>query len=405
MSKKLEETELRSEQVQDILSHVPNWMIRYGNLLFLGLIILFLLLSWLIKYPDTITSEALITTQIPPQKEYAKISGKIANILVENNEEVTQNSILAVLENTANINDMYLLKGIVDTIQLNTKSFAFPIDELPILFLGDVDADFALFENNYSQYLLNKQLKPFSNEAIANQTSLSELNARLANSKAQLELNKSEVEFVKKDLERDKELYKKGFISQVEYESKQLAYVQAQRNFKNYEASISTIRESISNAKKIAIGSDINKTREEINLFKNVLQSFNQLKKAIKDWEHNYVLKSNINGTVSFLHFWNENQTVNTGDLVFTIIPKENSSYIAKIKTPSLNSGKLKIGQQVNIQLENYPEAEFGRLSGKINYVSVVPDKEGYYLIDVLLPRVLVTSYHKEIVFKQEMKG
>lgn len=45
------------------------------------------------------------------------------------------------------------------------------------------------------------------------------------------------------------------------------------------------------------------------------------------------------------------NQTVNQGDLVFTIIPSENASYIAKLKTPAKNSGKIKVGQRVNIKL------------------------------------------------------
>ena len=34
-----------------------------------------------------------------------------------------------------------------------------------------------------------------------------------------------------------------------------------------------------------------------------------------------------------------------------------------------------------------------------------MPDKDGFYLIDVSLPELLVTSYNKEIEFKQEMRG
>src|SRR5690606_872258 len=140
------------------------------------------------------------------------------------------------------------------------------------------------------------------------------------------------------------------------YENKQLEYAQAERNYKNFESSISQIREGISNARKTSKGTEINRVKEEITLLKNVIQSFNQLKKAIKDWEHLYVLKSNINGNVSFLNYWNTNQTVNQGDLVFTIIPSENSSFIAKLKTAAHNSGKIKVGQKVYIKLENYPD-------------------------------------------------
>ena len=35
----------------------------------------------------------------------------------------------------------------------------------------------------------------------------------------------------------------------------------------------------------------------------------------------------------------------------------------------------------------------------------MVPDKDGNLLIDVALPNGLLTSYNKQIVFQQEMKG
>jgi len=391
--------------VQEILTKVPHWMIRWGNALFLTLILLLLFLSWFVKYPDIIQSEALITTQIPPQKEYAKITGKFDAILVKDNEEVKQNQPLAVIENTANYNDVFKLKSIIDTIKVTNKSFQFPLDSLPILFLGDIESQYALFENSYIQYRLNKQLQPFKNEALANQFSISELNGRLRSLQSQKTINKTELDFKQRDLERNKTLFEKGIIATQDYENKQLEFAQAERNYKNYESSISQMREAISNAHKTSKGSEINRIKEEMVLLKNVIQSFNQLKRAIKDWENRYVLQSNINGKVSFLSYWNTNQTVNQGDLVFTIIPSENSSFIAKLKTPPQNSGKLKKGQKVNIKLENYPDTEFGVLKGIVKTISLIPNKDGLYLIDVKLPKELITSYNKKLDFKQEMRG
>ena len=405
MSKKLEDIELRSEQIQDILSYVPHWMIRYGNLLFLGLIILFFSLSWLIKYPDVIVTEALLTSKIPPEKLIAQRTGKLETILIKDNDFAHKNSPLAIIENTSNFEDVYTLKAIIDTIKINTKSFTFPVHELPVLFLGDIDTQYALFENNYIQYTLNKDLQPFSNEALANKSSISELHRRLRNSKEQLVLNQNELNLKKSKLERNKGLYNKGIIAKLEYENNQIEYAQAERNLKSFESSISQIRESISNANKSSKGNEINRTKEEMMLLKRVIQSFRQLKKAINDWETQYVLKSNIDGRVAFSNFWRTNETVNKSDLVFTIIPTESSTFIAKLKAPANNSGKLKIGQSVNIKLENYPEAEFGTLQAKVNHISRIPDSEGFYLILAELPKDLITSYKKSIEFKQEMRG
>jgi multidrug efflux pump subunit AcrA (membrane-fusion protein) len=397
--------EIRSEEVQEILSFVPNWMIRWGNALFLFLIVLLLTLSWFVKYPDIVIAQAVITTAVPPQKEYAKTSGKIDTLFVVDAQKVVVNQPLAIIENTANYTDIFFLKSVIDTITIQKQAFSFPLERMPILFLGNVETSYAIFENNYIQYILNLELDPFSNESIANKVTALELKRRLGNMQSQRELNKRELEFKQKDLKRSKLLFEKGVISAKEYETKQLEYIQTERSYKNMIASISQVREAISNSKKTSKGTEISRIRQEMTLLKSVIQSFNQLKKSMKDWEMQYVFKSKMNGTVSFLNYWSQNQTVLQGDLVFTIIPKENSSFIAKLKTPAQNLGKVRVGQTVNIKLQNYSEYEFGVLKGIINNISEISNKDGFYTIDVSLPDKLITSYNKKIVFRQEMRG
>jgi len=405
MPNKLEEIELRSEEVQEILSKIPNWMIRWGSTLFFALILLVLSISWLVKYPDVLENETVITTQIPPQKEFAQITGKLDSIYVQESQTVEKNKVLAVLENSATTEDVYYLKSILDTLKIKERIIDFPINEIPILLLGEIETAYATFENNYTEYELNKALRPFNNEAMANQVSLNELKVRLQNMQSQYTLNQSELKLKLKNLERNKSLLDKGVISQLDYENNQLELLTAEKGLKNLEASISQTREAIGNANKNSKGTEITRTTEESKLLRNTLQSYNQLKKSINDWENLYVLKSEINGKVSFLNYWSNNQTVNQGDIVFTIIPMKNKSYVAKVRAAALNSGKIKVGQKVNIKLQNYPETEFGMLKGHVSHISLTPDKEGLYLVDVSLPKKLITSYHKEIVFQQEMSG
>ncbi|PKH50666.1 HlyD family secretion protein [Tenacibaculum sp. Bg11-29] len=400
-----QEIEIRSDEVQEILSHVPNWMIRWGNTLFLGLILMLLFITWFVKYPDVISSEVMVTTSFPPEKIYAKSTGQFEVFLTSEDKNVYVNEILAVIENSASYKDVLLLKSITDTITFHHNQFSFPIEKLPFLILGDITTSFSQFENDYSEYILNNKLTPYKSETFANRMSVIEAKGRLQILLSQKNLNRKELEFKEKDLNRNKKMFMQGVISAKEKEQKEIEFLQSKRSYKGLEASISQIRELINNSAKNLEGTSIKKTQNDTRLKKKAIQSFLYLKKAIKDWEKQYALTSSINGKVSFLSFWNKSQTVKTGELIFIIIPTKNNSFIGKIKAPAANSGKIKKGQKVQIKLLNYPSDEFGELNGKVLSISQVPNLKGNYLIDVELPQDLKTTYDKKIAFRQEMKG
>ena len=400
-----EELNIYSEEVKDVLANPPKAIFRWGNTLLLVFISILLFLSWLIKYPDIVIGQAILTTEIPPQKEFARVSGKIDSLFVKNYQVVKPNTPLALIENTANYSDVSYLKSVLDTLNINPHSFSFPINEMPMLFLGEIENQFSLFENSYVQYVLNKESNSFLNNDLANKYALSQLNYRLQTSINQEELNKEELIYKRKDLERTEKLFGKGVVSAQEYENKKLELLQADRALKNMSVSISQIKENISNTNNLKKQTTITNASEEINLLKAVIQSLDQLKFAIKEWELKYLFKSNINGKVSFMKVWNKNQSINSGDFVFTIIPKNHSSYICKVQAPILNSGKIKLGQDVNIKLSSYPDNEYGVLKGKVQDISLMSNNEGMYLMDVTLPEKLITTYNMEIDFKQEMQG
>ena len=397
------EIELRSEEVQDILTKIPHWIIRWGSLVVLIILLLLFLVSWMVKYPDIITTEITITTQIPPEKLVAKTSGKIQAILIDDKAKVNENTPLAVIENAANYKDVFLLKTITDTISLSNSKF--PFDKLQAAQLGEIENSFAMFQKEYIASELNKQLQPYKVESSAQNFEAKQLRDRLQLLEGQKEINQSELQLLKVDIERYEKLFKKGVISAQEIEKQRLVYLQAEKNYKSLLSSISQLKSSINELNRSSKTTIINESTTSINLERSVMQSFYQLKKAIKDWELNYVFRSSVKGTVSFLQIWSENQTINTGENMFAIIPSTEKGYIGKVKAVAQNSGKLQIGQKVNIRLANYPDREFGVIEGKLKTMSLTPDKEGNLLLDIELPNGLKTSYKKQINFQQEMTG
>ena len=403
--KDIENIEIRSEEVQEILGQMPKGILRWGNSTLLSLIVLLFILSWFIKYPDILTAEAILTTAIPPQKEYAYSTARIDTLLVTDQQEVIQNQALAVLENPAVFLDVYFLKKICDSIMVMNSSFYFPMEDLPILFLGEVETAFASFENNYEQYTLNQKLLPFEREEVYKQYALSESKRRLENLQVQYQLNKVELNLKRKDQDRYQSLFENNVVSEQEYEQKQLEFLQSERNFKSLGLQISQLKEALEQAKFSTNATQIDQTREEKKLLRNVIRSFQQLKKAIEEWEQKYVLKAEIEGKVTFLDVWAKNQWVQAGQHVFSIIPKASTDYVAKLKIPAFNTGKLKVGQTVHLKLINYPENEFGILSGTVSKISLTPNAENQYLLDVEVEAPLITSYKKQIPFTQEMQA
>lgn len=397
--------ELRSEEVQDILTKVPHWMIRWGTVLIFVIIFMLFFVSWFIKYPDVVTTQIVITTNIPPEKIVSKSSGRIEAILVKDKSIVSENSTLAIIENTANYKDVFLLKKIVDGYNVNDASKTFPFALLKNAQLGEIESAFAVFQKDYQAEQLNKNLQPFEVENRAQNSEKVQIKERLEILQQQKVINESELQLQKNEIARFETLYNKGIISAQEMEAKKLSYLQAQKSYKGLLTSISQLRSSLIDNSKLSENSQISGTKEEVTLGRNMAQSFYQLKKVIKDWELAYALKSSVSGVVTFLQVWTENQTINVGDNVFSIIPNTKNGFVGKVKAPALNSGKIKVGQVVNIRLANFPDREFGVLKGKIKNISLVPDKDGNLLLDVALPNGLQTSYKKQIVFQQEMKG
>jgi multidrug resistance efflux pump len=406
MPENTEEIEIRSEEVQEILSHVPNWMIRWGNTLLLVFVFMLLAISWFVKYPDVIETQIMITTTNPPQKLFANVGGRFDVFLVSDNDTVQKETPLAVLKNPANYKDVLFLKSIIDTVTIEkSKDFFFPINEIPPLVLGSLNASFSKFESDYYEYDSNNKLNPYQNQYVANQFSLISARGQLKTTEDQKRLAEEQYRLQKKDLKRQKLLLEKGAISQKDYESKRLEVLSAESNLKNLESSIAQMKQNISNSTKTLKGDDIKQQQESNRRIRAVRQSFLQLKKDLSEWEEKFVLKSNIDGQVTFLSVWDKNQTVAAGDLVFTVIPTEERSYVGKIQAPAANSGKIKEKQKVQIQLANYPSDEYGELNGEIASITLVPNQEGNYLIDVNIDKELRTSYGKKISFRQEMQG
>jgi multidrug resistance efflux pump len=394
-----------SEEVRHILSTPPKSIFRIGNTIVFSFILILFILSWLVKYPDIVVAQASLTSLVPPDRVYARTTGRIDTILVANNTKVNKGQPLAVIENTADFKSVTYLKSIVDTLDIQKLQFDFPYEKCNDLELGSIAVDYANFENDLRNYQQLLSLKPYLVEKDYQRNELLQQNRRLRNLRQQLTYAEEELALEKAKLQRSKDLFKKGVIAKQTLEEAELIYLQQQKNFSTLQNQISQLESSVIDLKTNQKTTIINQTKDEINLYRNLLNSFNQLKRSIRDWELMYVLESSIEGNLTYINFWRSSQYISLGELVFSVLPSQRGSYIVRARASGLNTGKLRVGQKAIVRLSNYPDREFGVLEGKLTNISKIPDSEGFLILEIALPKQLTTSFGIELEFQQEMVG
>ena len=309
-----------------------------------------------------------------------------------------------VLQSSGNHQDILKLKNKIDSAGQN-QIFSFPVNEISKYKLGELQSDYNVFSKALEDEKLFSRLQPYAPENLAANQSIIENKNRISILKQQRNLENSKFNLSKKNYDRSQTLFDQGVISKMELENEKIKYLQAEQNLKNINISLSQFEESINNLNKTKSGASINSEKDKINYSSAALQSFEQLRKSLKQWELAYLITSSTNGKVSFQQFWGENQFLKAGDVILSILPSEKTAIVGRMFVPTVNSGKIIPGQKVLIRLDNYRYQEFGIVEGKVQNISLTPDKDGNYYVEITLPKGLETSYNKTLPFDKELKG
>ena len=396
-----------SLRFKEILAKPPVYLIRLGTS-FIAIFILILLIgTHLISYNDIISSSILITSDNPPISLKAKTTSKIAKIFVESNQRVKKNDFLAVVDNTADHRDIYYLKDKISDFEYNMIS----IDSMRQLFpsnlnLGDIQIAYGNFISKYQGFILFNNLVPNERESELIEKKINELH-KLQNKQKEVLIGfEKSLELSIKSYNRIEKIYNKGVVSLDEYEEASRKIQNERNGFEEYKNDLLNTKISITNARNQLINSDI-KGEEMSNMnIQQLEEAVQNLKKEILDWENNYMFISPIEGKVTVFGIWKQFQNINSGEVVFAVVPEKIHEIIGVVKLPIENSGKVRIGQKVIIKLQNFPYHEWGSIKGEVSYISNIPNQgsDTFYTLYVSI-KDLTTSFNKTIEFRQEMYG
>ena len=370
----------RSDEVQEIMNFVPHWIVRGGITIVFITILMLLGVSWLIKYPDVIKARVTVMSQTPPIKVVARSTGKLT-LYVKDHDAVIPGSTLAVIENPANIEDVFELKKKMERFKSFLKN---PESITNIVF--DRTASLGQLQDTYAEFIKDINSLTLVIQHENDDENVGDISPTYGDKISKLVYQKvllfKEVKLAEKKYIGGKILFGKGLISEME-----LADIEVE-----YQKKLDTMA---------YVDGDIKYIKNNLSL--SIQLTYKRLESQLAEWNYKYVLTAPIKGNVSFFDFWSNNQFINAGDDVMTIVPPSHN-IIGKVYLPVAGSGKVKKGQKVYIQCDNYPCREYGFVKGEVASISLMPQND-QFLVNVELPEGLNTTFNKDLDFKQEMNG
>lgn len=397
------EVELRSEEVQEVMGAVPRWILRSGITLLACVVGVLIFGSWLFKYPQIITTPMVLTTSIPPAGLVAKISGKITTLNVSDQQNVKAGDCLAILENAAKYEDVYSLKSGIQTIRMDVNSENKIGLNQKDLQLGSLQGTYSAFLLNLDSYNQFLDLNYYPQKIKSMQKLIAANRLHYKSMLKQSEIVGQQHELEKKAFSRQNYLRNQNMISEEESDKAKNTLLQSDLAVQNMHSNIENMQIQLSQMEANLLDIQQQYTDKKNSLISQLNIGLNQLETEIRNWELNYLLISPITGRVTFTNYWTVHQNVSAGDVVFTVVPAENTELVGKAQLPIASSGRVKVNQSVNIHFANYPDNEFGMVVGTVKRISLIPTKEGNYVVEISFPNGLTTTFGKKLLLSQEM--
>ena len=396
-----------SQYLSEVLKAPPSWILKWGQTMLLLLTLSLISLTHFVRYPQRVGAELMITTPDPVLPVISRSEGKISELLIQENQFVRKNQPLAIIHSPADYQDVLNLKekieetNLLRVSQLNKKAFIWLDHQFS---LGPIQSDYVAFEKIASEYLTFLELKPNLRQKQSIILEIQRYQNLLSAKKGQLQTAKRKVELSRKDYNRHRELLESRAISDKEYEDNEQVYLGYRQELEACQAEISRINVQIAKLESQYDMIEIDYTETVNKLKVKFTGCREELKAAIKEWEEKYVLTASRQGRVVYSNFWANQSAVKEREEIFSIIPENQNTVVGQMRVPVENSGKIKVGQSVDIYLSNYPEKEFGKLRGKVISISQIPKKSRYNVV-VSLNEEMISSYGIKIPFQHNMQG
>lgn len=385
MAKKtLMDEDIHSEDLQEIISKPPSWLLKRGITFIVLTIFMLFGLTFFIRYPEVVPVSMKFNTSSAPKVLTGKVTGNLVKILVKDGTAVDKNTDIAYLESVADHHQVLHLLDKMKQVRSSTieladlKDIVTPTE----LELGEVQNSYQNFYLAYLNYVaINKEgIYQKRKNFIQNEVKyINEQNQRIQQS---FDLQKRELALAEEEYAKYQILAEKKVISQLELQQKEALLLAKRQSIPQTENTI--IGNQSSRLSKDKEMSEINNQMFEEE--KKFYQSLNTFISDAENWKKQYVISSPAKGTLIYGDFLQENQLIKMGEELFYVNANKDD-YYGEIMIPQSKSSKVKVGQEVLIKVQSYPYQEYGYLRGRIDYISDIPIRDSVFFSKVILNR------------------
>lgn len=398
--------ELRSEEVNEILTQIPSSLIRWGTTATLFVVIVIIVSSYLIKFSETIQGSIELTTLHPPVNLVNNIQGKIIALNYPNKSTVKKGSLLASIENLSTQQE-------VDSFAALFSQFDYQTNQLPSAAfnkkwnLGEI-------QNKYINFLIAlEELELFQKnslefKSIEHIKKQIENTYKLANTlNGQKAKNNRELTILRERLENDEKLFNRGIISKRDLEASESSFLRKNTEIDNFTMSIQQNISKVQELEKQINDLQISFSDKNGAKLAAVSSSYNELNQQFEKWKQTYGIYAPFDGKINYLIPLVVGQYIANQTELFTLVAGEDTNMVilGKALVTANGLGKIEKKQNVNIHLNNFPDKEYGIIKGKVKSIAEIANKENKYEVEIELTNGLKTSYNKTLPFSPKMTG
>lgn len=399
-----QEEMLYSYEMTEIISKQPHWIVRRAMPIFFGLLVVFVVISGFIQYPEVIVANSKIVAVNAPKLCVAKQSGKLLKIIVKSGERVLSGQHIAYMHDVANVEQVLKLSAWIDNAEralLMRNISVIQKNPMPMLNeLGEIQQHYSAFQivTEQTKDALANGIYEKKKQALFDE--MERLKKLEENTQRQKALSEEELKLQAKDLTVKQMLADEKIIAPNSMNEEMAKLLNKKKAVELAEAEM--IAHELNKAVKRTSLIDIEQAAYEKR--RSFSPAFYELKSKVDEWIDKFVIKAPDSGTVRYASFLEENQWINANQELFYVVADDDSYYV-ELAAKHSNVGKIRPGQEVILKANSYPYQEFGVLKGKVGFISNIPVKDSVFLVKVDLQQGLTTTYNKKLFFYNNLNA